>query len=189
MSRLSLMADMLGDEEDDGVAILEADRMDLWNPKIEKVELRMPRGLQKFSDPAQARREKTRKKDRMPFTVKLDQGDAGDDNTKRFKFNQGSAEVGDGTERKKTACMTAWKGVKGSRYWDGIFGSIPLPNSRVVVLHFYHSALRLFTVHPGAEPGEAEPCTLPDILQARHLLLTTYSYSYSYSYSPVTRVQ
>ena len=83
------------------------------------------------------------------------------DSTKSFTFHKPGAMPDDDAARRRT-CMTAWRGVKGSRYWEGLFGAVSLPGGKGLV-HFYHKQSRVYTQHPGAEPGEEEPTSLFEV--------------------------
>merc|ERR1719454_572622 len=61
--------------------------------------------------------------------------------------------------------MTAWKGIKGSRYWEGLFGATALPGNSKGMLHFYHRQVHLYPHHPGEEPNDSEPVTLFEVQQ------------------------
>lgn len=70
------------------------------------------------------------KKKELPFTVKLegDQGaDGGEAKCYKFGLSKGGADRGEGP---KHGGLTVWRGQRGSRYAEGLFGEVSLPGDR-----------------------------------------------------------
>eukprot|EP00966_Prymnesium_polylepis_P262982 6074416-Prymnesium_polylepis.1 len=159
-----LMASLLAGETDEEDNMANS-HVDPWHPAIEKVEVRKNASVGPFVDSAKQRRAKSRKKERLAFTVRLDAAHGSEETgePRCYRFNDGAA--GEKSEKRRGSSMTVWKGIRGSRLWDGLGNSVPLGPKSKTVLHFYHATTPLCTVHPGAEPGEAEPTSFDDIQQ------------------------
>lgn len=101
---------------------------DPWRPPIEKVEIIRPPHPPAGAPPAAPRRS-PRKKPPVQFAVQLADQSV-------FRFNPGvpgSGPVDD--DSLKRSSMTAWKGAKGSKYWEGLFGSYALGKAEIRVHH------------------------------------------------------